>query len=544
MTITNKEIADSYAEGVVTGKIVACEFVRLACQRYIDDLNKGLYYYNDTEVDAVINFINVLNLTEQETPKKFLLEDWQTFIIANVYGIFRKDTEKRKYLYGYIEMARKNGKSELATALALYHLLTDTDAQVVLSANSREQIKNVDFKKVKQFAVQLDKKQKYLKQYYNSIKYGNNELLVTAADSSRLDGLNASFCLIDELHEAPDNKLYSVLKSSMGSRTMPLFITITTSGFDTSSFCYQLREYCVNILNGIAVDEQQFAIVFTLDKDDDFKNPDVWMKANPNLQISVSPSFLASEVNKAAQFESEKNAVLVKHFNVWTKHNSLDVWIDEKYIVNSMKENLSMNDERFKDLECWVGVDLSTVSDISAVSFVIPLDDKYYVWNKYYLPEDSCNSSVNQHTYREAAALGYLTLTDGNVIDYDYILKDIVIVNERNPIIQLLYDRYNATQFIIKCSEQGINTLPFSQTAGNMNQPLKFMEMLFKSELIQIEKNPLTKWMITNVIIKQNNLGNYSINREDKQKKIDGVASMSNAFGGMLKSGRSTINVW
>jgi phage terminase large subunit-like protein len=540
--MTNKEIAIKYAEDVTNGIIPACLFVKQTAKRFLNDLENPLYYYADEEVDGVINFINTLHLTEEFKIYYFILEPWQCFIICNIYGLYVKSTDRRKYKYAYIELARKNGKSELVTALALYHLLFDEDAGVVVSANSKDQAKNVDFKKCKQFASQLDRKKKHIRHYYNSLKYKDGELIVTASDASKLDGLNTSFAIIDELHEAPSNLMYNVIKSSMGSRLQPLFVVITTSGFDTSSFCYQLRSYCTDILSGIADDASQFAIIYTLPEDADYTNPTNWIMANPNVNISVLSEFIESEVNKAVNFEAERNGVLVKHMNQWLKANTDEDWIEEQYVVNAM-EDITIDDDRFKELDVYCGVDLSSISDITAVSYHLQHDNKIYFFNNYYIPEDSINSNINKDMFRNAAANGHLHITSGNVVDYSCILQDILKVNDKHLIQLVSYDKWNSTQFAIDATQAGLKLIPYSQTAGSLNKPIKEFQKLIMSGGIVLQKNILTKWMIGNVIIKQNVMGNLSIDKSSRSKKIDGVASMLNSLGAYLDSPRYSYEV-
>jgi len=540
--MTNKEIAVQYANDIINEIIPACIYVKQSCKRFLSDLENPLYYYNDEEVNAVVAFINSLYLTEQTTKQHFLLENWQTFIVVNIYGLFKVSTNTRKIKYSYIECSRKQGKSQFVNALALYHLIFDTDSQVIISANSKDQAKNVDFKKCKQYASQLDRSKKHIKHYYNSLRYRDSELIVTASDASKLDGLNTSFAIIDELHEAPNNLMYNVIKSSMGSREQPLFIVITTAGFDTSSFCYQLRSYCTDVLNGIAEDESQFVIIYTLDETDDYTNQNCWIKANPNLNISVRKDFLESEVNKAVNFEAERNGVLVKNFNKWLKSNSEDDWINEKYVVEAMAD-ISINDDRFKELDVYVGVDLSSISDITAITYMIPDNNIIYFFNQYYVPEDSINSNVNKDMFRNAAANGHLNITSGNVVDYDRILEDILKVNNSHAIQLVSYDKWNSTQFAIDATQSGLKLIPYSQTAGSLNKPIKEFQKLIMSGGIVLEKNILTKWMISNVVVKQNHMGNLSIDKSSRSKKIDGLASILNSLGSFLDSPRYSYEV-
>lgn len=534
--MTNLEISTKYAQDCISGAVPACHYVKQAAQRFLNDLNGKTYFYNADEVDAVIRFLNALNLTEQHKKKKFILEPWQTFIISNIYGIYEYETNERKYRLAYIELSRKNGKSQLATGLSMYHLCTDDDAQVILSANSKNQVKDVDFKKVKQFSKQLDPKEKHLVPYYNSIKFGiDNELIVTASDPSKLDGLNVSFGLIDELHEAPNGQMYNVLKSSMGSREAPLLIVITTAGFNTESFCYQQRTYCTDILSGMKIDETQFAIIYTLDAEDDFTDSTTWEKANPNINISVKEKFLKTEVNKATQNVAEKASVLVKYFNRWLKANTLNEWIPEEYVNASMKD-MKITDEMFKDQECIVGIDLASVSDVTAVSYLFVIGGIMHFFVDYYIPEDSVNTKENLLSFKEAGANGEINITGGNVCDYDLILRDILQKGEFVNIKSVNYDKFNSTQFIIDATAAGLNCIPFSQMPGSLNKPLKEFERLIKSEGIVIQRNSITKWMLGNVVLVVNKMGNYSIDKSSKNKKIDGVAAMIDALGGLLQN--------
>jgi phage terminase large subunit-like protein len=541
--MSNKEISIQYAYDVITDFIPACQYVKNAASRFLKDLENPLYFYDTEEADEVIDFINSLYLTEQVKQKHFYLEPWQTFIVCNLYGLYNVETQNRKYRYAYIELARKSGKSQLANALALYHLIFNTDAQVVISANSKDQAKNIDFKKCKQFAAQLDRKQKHIRHYYNSLKFNDGELIVTASEASKLDGLNTSFAVIDELHEAPSNLMYNVIKSSMGSRRMPMFVVITTAGFDSTSFCYQLRTYCGDILSGIAKDESQFAIIYTLDEGDDYTNKDCWLKSNPNLNISVYSEFIESEVNKAQNFEAEKNGVLVKNFNLWLKANSEDIWIAENYVVKAMQD-IKIRDEQFKGMDCWVGVDLSSVSDLTAVSYLIPVENKYYFFIDYYIPQDSINSNINKDMFRNAASNKHLTISSGNVVDYDRILEDILKVNFANAVQLVSYDKWNSTQFAINATAAGLNLQPYSQTAGSLNKPIKEFQKLMLSTGITLQKNILTKWCIANVIIKQNIMGNLSIDKSSRKNKIDGVAASLNVLGSYLESPRYSFGVY
>lgn len=230
----------------------------------------------------------------------------------------------------------------------------------------------------------------------------NNELIVTASDAKRLDGLNASLVVIDELHEAKNADMYNVLKSSQGSRTNPLLIAITTAGFDSESFCYSLVDYSMKVLAGDIIDDSQFNLLYTLDEFDDYTDYKNIAKANPNLGISVNESFIIDEIKKGIQNPVEAFNTKVKYFNIWlTAKNYDEQYIDMEYVNACLDSNISITDEKFKGCSVYVGVDLAAISDIAAVSYMFYIDFKYYFFNRYYLPVNNQNSILMNQKYTE-----------------------------------------------------------------------------------------------------------------------------------------------
>ncbi len=540
LKVDNFESVIKYANGVVDGSITACSYVVKAAKRFLADLESDEYYFDKNAFDLIVNFIQILNLNTAEANKKFILEDWQKFLIANIYGIKRAEDNKRKYTYVYIEIPRKNGKSELIAALSLYHLIFDNNATITVSANSREQAKNVDFKKIKAFAKQLDNKEKHLVPYFNSLKFFDkgNEIIVTSSDSNRLDGLNISTAIIDELHAAPDSSVYDVIKSAMGAQSEPLLIVITTAGFNPDGFCYSLRSHIANVLSGIVKDEAQFGIIYTLDEGDDFTDEKNWVKANPNLNVSLTKSFLKSEVNKAKVNFSEGTGIKVKNFNLWQKKSSTESWIPDVYIERAFGDLKISN---FKGAEAMVGVDLGTNTDICALSFCIKAAEGFVFFNRYYLPADSLNTKTMKQQYKNWAENGYIFLTEGNVTDYNYILNDLVEISKTLKIKQINYDKYNATQWAIDASNF-FRLKPFSQNPFNYNIPTKEFERNILMSKLKIENNPVTKWMLDNVVIKFDWNGNAKPIKVNNENKIDGVMSMLMALGGWV--GRKESNIY
>lgn len=519
-----------YVEDVLNGKIVVGELIKLACQRFKDDLQREDIYFNESVVDKAINFIGTLkHFMGKSSGKHFKLENWQQFIIANIVGWYWKDGNTRRFTSSYIEVSRKNGKTALAAALCLYYLIADGEdgAEVDLAANSKEQAE-IAFEFCSSFSKQLDPKGKYLKPYRDNVQFAlnNSKLKVFAADDSKLDGFNASFGLIDEYHAAKNSKVRDVIKSSMGMRNNPHLCTITTAGFDKTLPCYKLRSTSIEILNKLKTDDSMFIAIYSLDDKDDWTDKDNWVKCTPNLNITVTSKYIKEQVQSAINNPSEEVGVKTKTLNLWC--DVADVWLPESYIVKASKD---IHLENFRDCECYIGVDLSATSDLTAVSYLIEKDNIYYFKTDYYLPESALVDKPDRETYKLWKQQGLITITTGNVTDYDYITNDIVAASNILNIQKIGYDKWNATQWAIHATEIGLPLEEYPQTMGNFNRPTKELERLILSGNTVIDNNEITRWCFRNVELKSDYNGNVKPNKGIKSKKIDGVIAIIQALG-------------
>lgn len=519
-----------YVEDVLNGKIVVGELIKLACQRFKDDLQREDIYFNESVVDKAINFIGTLkHFMGKSSGKHFKLENWQQFIIANIVGWYWKDGNTRRFTSSYIEVSRKNGKTALAAALCLYYLIADGEdgAEVDLAANSKEQAK-IAFEFCSSFSKQLDPKGKYLKPYRDNVQFAlnNSKLKVFAADDSKLDGFNASFGLIDEYHAAKNSKVRDVIKSSMGMRNNPHLCTITTAGFDKTLPCYKLRSTSIEILNKLKTDDSMFIAIYSLDDKDNWTDKDNWVKCTPNLNVTVTSKYIKEQVQSAINNPSEEVGVKTKTLNLWC--DVADVWLPESYIVKASKD---IHLEDFRDCECYIGVDLSATSDLTAVSYLIEKDNIYYFKTDYYLPESALVDKPDRETYKLWKQQGLITITAGNVTDYDYITNDIVAASNILNIQKIGYDKWNATQWAIHATEIGLPLEEYPQTMGNFNRPTKELERLILSGNTVIDNNEITRWCFRNVEIKSDYNGNVKPNKGIKSKKIDGVIAIIQALG-------------
>lgn len=530
-----------YATDVVSGKIVACENVRNACKRFINDLDRDDLEFRKETADRAISFIGILrHFRGKSSGKPFILEPFQTFIVANLTGWYWKETGDRRFTSAYIEMARKGGKTALIASLAMYYFIADGEdgAEVDIAANNFEQAK-ICFEFIQQYCKQLDPQQRDLKVYRSSIELPctASKINVFSADASGKDGFNASVGIIDEYHSAKTTGMRDIIKSSMGMRRDPMLLTITSAGFDKSLPCYQLRTTCIEILSGLKTDDSTFAIIYGLDEGDDWTDEKVWIKSNPNLERTVTTKYLREQVTSAINNPTEEVSVRTKNLGQWLSTSS--VWIPDTYI-NKCTKTINLDDFN-EDSECWVGVDLASVGDMTAVTFMLFKEDDPtpYFTTKYYLPETALVESPNRELYKYWVRTKQLTITAGNCTDYDYITNDIMAMYNRFNVRKIAYDNWNSTSWAIKATELGLPLEPYSQSIGNFNKPTREFERLIRQGKCVIDNNEITRWMFRNVAIKTDTNGNIKPNKgAGAEKKIDGIISQITALGKWLETPR------
>ena len=528
--MTRKKKYIQYAEDVLSGKIVTGHYIKLAAERFFRLMYDERYEFREDKVEQVCEFISIIHhYTGKHAGKPFILEAWQEWIVASMYGFYLKGTNERLVQSAYIEMARKQGKSAFASALCLYHLIADGEmnAEVYMAANSKDQAK-VSFNMASNFSKMLDPGKEFLDPYRDTIKYERtlSFLKVLAADSSTLDGPNASMYLIDEYHAAKNSGVKDVLQSSQGMRENPMAVIITTAGFDRLGVCYQYREMCTEVVSGLKEDDTLFIAIYCLDKEDDWKDEAVWVKSNPNLGVTVQTKYLKTQVRKAINTPSDEVGIKTKNLNIWC--DAEKTWIKDDYILSA---SANVNLEEYNRLDCFIGVDLSSTSDLTSFSVMIPTTEKM-VWKTFYfLPEAALTEKRFKELYGEWARQGALCITPGNVVDYDFILNKIMEIGQILNIVTIGYDSWNATQFVINCTEKGLPMEPYSQSIGNFNKPTKELERLLLSGVAVIDNNIITRHCFRNVVMARDKNGNTKPSKQYEEKKIDGVIAMIEALG-------------
>lgn len=438
------------------------------------------------------------------------------------------DNDSHLYCFGRRMTVSHN--SAFAATLALWFLLFDGEGspEIDFSANSREQA-SLCYEYCEQFSRQLDPSGKTLHILRNGItcKYNIGKVNVFAADASRLDGYNAHFFINDEAAAAKTSEIYDVLRSSQGARQQPLGLVISSAGFNLDAPFYSWVKTGQEILSGVKQDDSYFYGIYMLDEDDDWENEDVWIKANPNLDVTISRKYLQDQVVYAKNTPGALVGVLTKNFNKFT--NVSTVWIPDDYILPVMQpvdlDYFDGNDT------CILSFDLATTGDLCVVTGLFQKeiehpDRKLYYKNFYYLCEAALRDSANRDIYRYWASKGYIKITSGNVVDYDYIYNDIMRLRDRYVIKDIGIDVWQSSMLVVKLTEAGFNINPVSQSIGGMSAPSKQFERFVRNNEIVIDNNPVTLWCFRNCTPKYDWNENLKITKDNYENKIDGVISM------------------
>ena len=527
-----------YMNGVLDGSIVANEYIKLACKRMKDWFSRDDIYFDVDDVDSRINFVWKLRHTEAPwTGKHFKLSPWQQFCIANIYGWKKKETGYRLTRKAFIMISRKNGKTSLAAALCLCNIICDKEqgAQINLVANNSKQASQC-YEYMVNYANSIDPRKKVFQTYRSEIRVPllKSKIQTLCADSMGLDGYNSSLVVYDELHASRDWKLYDVMKTSMGSRPQGLMIVITTAGtlVGDSYPCYSTWQTCIDILRGVKKDDTQFSAIYQLDPDDDWEDEKVWLKCCPGLGDSVFPDAVREELTSALNNRSREVGVRTKIFNQWCESDN--VWLEYDYIVNSMKQ---MSLEDMANLPnvsyAYVGVDLSSVRDLTAVTVMVKSLGKYYFKSWAFVPEKQLESGRLADKYKTFKNSGHLIVTEGNVQDHARVLKLIQDIDKVITVAGVYYDTWNALWFAVNATNAGLPLYPYSQALGNFNGATKSFELELLQGNVVIDYSPLVLWCFTTCALMFDHNGNCKpVKADEHNSKIDPIITMLEALGG------------
>ncbi|HEO6036446.1 TPA: terminase large subunit [Streptococcus agalactiae] len=489
-------------------------------------------HYDKAKADRAVTFINNLSHTKGKwAGNRFDLLPWQEQIVRDLFGIVKEDGN-RQFLTAYIEIPKKNGKSELAAAIALYLLYADNEAsaEVYGAACDRNQASIVFdvAKQMVQMSRPLVKRSKIMGATKRIVNYSNAGFYqVLSAETGTKHGLNVSGLVFDEIHAQPNRHLYDVLtKGSGDAREQPLFFIITTAGTDRNSICYELHSKALDILNGRKKDTSFYPVVYGLSDEDDWNDEANWRRANPSLGHTIGIDRVREAYQQALDNPAEENVFKQLRLNMWT--SSSIAWIPEHVYA---KGNDPIQFDSLKGRSCYAGLDLSSTSDITALVLVFPPrfeEENYIVLPYFWLPEDTLELRCRRDhvLYDVWERQGYIKTTEGNVVHYGFIEKFIEDLSEIYHIKEIAYDRWNATHMVQNLEGMGLTMVPFGQGYKDMSPPSKELYKLMMEGKIQHGGHPVLKWMGQNVVMRQDPAGNIKPDKEKSVEKIDGIVAL------------------
>lgn len=499
--------------------------------------------YDKSAADYAVMFIeNLCHTKGTWAGKPFELIDWQEQIIRDLFGTL-KPNGYRQFNTAYIEIPKKQGKSELAAAVAL--LLTCGDgeerAEVYGCAADRQQaaiVFDVAADMVRMCPA-LSKRVKILASQKRLIYTPTNSFYqVLSAEAYSKHGFNIHGVVFDELHTQPNRKLFDVMtKGSGDARMQPLYFLITTAGTDTHSICYETHQKAKDIIEGRKIDPTFYPVIYGADESDDWTDPKVWKKANPSLDITVGIDKVKAACESAKQNPGEENAFRQLRLNQWVKQAVR--WMPmEKWD----KCAFSVDEDELEGRVCYGGLDLSSTTDITAFVLVFPPldeDDKYIILPYFWIPEDNLTLRVNRDhvPYDVWERQGYLQTTEGNVVHYGFIEQFIERLGERFNIREIAFDRWGAVQMVQNLEGMGFTVVPFGQGFKDMSPPTKELMKLVLEQKIAHGGHPVLRWNMDNIYIRTDPAGNIKADKEKSTEKIDGAVATIMALDRAIRCG-------
>ncbi|MPX01355.1 terminase large subunit [Moraxella catarrhalis] len=538
MTYPNVQKALDYIHAVLSGEIIANKYIKLACQKHLDELKNSEtnpdypYFFDPAKAEKVAKFIQLLPHTKGKWAskgEKIALESWQIFACCLPFGWIKRATGFRRYTKILIFVCRKNGKSAIAAGIGNYMFCADGEfgAEVYSGATTEKQAWEV-FRPAKIMV----ERTKALKDFYGIEVNASN--MARLADGSRFepiigkpgDGSSPSCAIIDEYHEHKNNDLYDTMETGMGAREQPIMLVITTAGSSIGGACHQMVRDAEKMLDGVMDIPDLWAVLYGMDKDDDWTSEIALAKANPNYDISVSGEFLKARQRDAIASSSKQAIFRTKHLNEWV--GAKNAW------MNMAKWRDAPKRCELKELEgrkCFIGLDLATKIDMVALILLFPPtadDPNYHVHGRYYLPDVRVLEELDSNTerYRAWDADSLLTLTMGEVVDFDAIKDDLREFYGRFDVQEVAYDPWQATQLAQEMEKEGMVMVELRHTVQNMSEPMKELEALVLQKRLAHGDCPILTWQASNVVATLDKKDNIYPNKERAENKIDGMVAL------------------
>lgn len=533
--------AERYAQDVTAGSVVVGRLVRLAVERHARDLKKPPKgcYFEQAAAERAIRFFGLLRHSKGEwRGQPFELAPWQQFALWVLFGWKRADGARRFRTF-YLEVARKNGKSTLLAGIGLYLAFADGEggAEVYSAATTRQQARIVhsEAQRMVQASPALRGRIGTFKDNLHHEASASKFETLANGDKETLDGFSVHGGLVDELHAHPTRETWDVLETATGARRQPLMVAITTAGFDRQSICWELREWTRKVLEGVVDDETWLGLVFAIDEGDDWRDPAVWPKANPNLGVSCKQDDLARKCKKAQETPAAQNNFRRKHINEWTQQN--ERWIP---VEQWRRCSAAVNLEQLRGRDCFLGMDLSSKIDLTALVALFPpvaASEPWRVLPWFFVPAENIAERERRDRVPYSAWIrdGHCHATDGNVIDYDALAAKIHWLAGQVRIVEIAYDPWNAQHLANQLTNDGFQLIEFRQGFVSYNEPCKELEALVNAVRLAHADHPVLTWCADNVAVDTDAAGNYKPSKAKSTERIDGIVALLMALGRALK---------
>ena len=539
----NVASAFQYVRDVLTKRVSVCRMVTLACERHERDwarigTAKWRYTFDFDKAERVCRALQMFReIKGPRARRRLVLMPWQRFVVVSAFG-WVNERGVRRFRYVLCYVPRGNGKTTLAAPLALYMLALDHEggAEVYAAAVTRQQARLV-FDTAQRMAERAPEFRARYGVGVNAHAITQEENAATfrplSRDATSLDGLNVHFAVLDELAQHKNGEVFDVLQTATGKRSQPLMLGITTAASNQSSIGYEQWQYATRLLERKIHDEQFFAVIYTVDKKDDWRDKKTWIKANPNWGVSVVPEAIESLCNQAQQSAARQNAFKQKHLNVWT--STAVLWMNMQVWDNCGDATLRVED--FNGEDCIIGLDLATKVDLAAKALWFRREvngvTHYFLFVDFFLPEGSV---PRNDAYSGWVADGWIHTTPGDANDLSLIETSIVDDNNAFKITDVAYDPWQARMMATNLENAGVSVIEYRPTVGNFSPPMKEIEALALQGRLHHNANPVLAWNVGCVMVQEDMKGNIfpRKNKDDPLVKIDGLVAALTGLGRMM----------
>lgn len=545
-----------YARDVLAGTIPAARWIRAACQRHIDDLEHGHergLRWDQAAAERVLRFFGHLKHSKGRrfAKRAFVLEPWQAFVVGVAFGWKRSDGTRR-FRVVFVELPRKNGKSTLAAGMALYLLMADGEpgAEVYSVATKKEQAAIV-FGEARRMIAKTPMLAKRVRRKREELHHTKSESVFKplSSESKKLDGLNPSAFVADELHKWESRDLWDVLDTGTGSRDQPMKIAITTAGTLDESIYTEVRGYAETILEGNRHDDAFFGYVATIDEDDDPESPASWRKANPNWGVTVHETEMVEAFQRAKYTEAGRIRFLRDRVGLRLGTNLGGIPIDKwdkckapRIGSETDKEMQKRFAESLKGLPCWGALDIANTSDLAAMCLTFKrIEEGRSLYSQlwwFWCPEVAKDtvSEVLRETLRPWINTGYIVQSVDEQIDLREIKQTLINASRYYDILDCAFDPFNARQLAGELNEEGIPMFEFTQSIANYNEASKEWESAIRTRRLTHDGNPVMRWMVANCRFRTDGILRMMPDRKRSRSKIDGVAAGIMSFARAMQS--------